>query len=75
VINEELILIQDDDAKRPDRILVKENELIVIDYKTGKEKLQHQFQISTYNAILQEMYGLEVKSYLYYTETNELVLI
>jgi ATP-dependent exoDNAse (exonuclease V) beta subunit len=75
VINEELILVQDDDAKRPDRILVKENELIVIDYKTGKEKLQHQFQISTYNSILQEMYGLEVKSYLYYTETNELVLI
>jgi len=70
-----LILVQDDDAKRPDRILVKSDEIFVIDYKTGKEKRQHQFQISTYNAILQEMYGLEVKSYLYYTETNELVLI
>jgi ATP-dependent exoDNAse (exonuclease V) beta subunit len=75
IINEELILVQDDEAKRPDRILVKSDELIVIDYKTGKEKLQHQFQISNYNSILQEMYGLKVKSYLYYTETNELVAI
>lgn len=75
IINEELILVQDDEAKRPDRILVKSDELVVIDYKTGKEKLQHQFQISNYNSILQEMYGLDVKSYLYYTETNELILI
>jgi len=75
VINEELILVQDDEAKRPDRVLVKSDELIVIDYKTGKEKLQHQFQISNYNSILQEMYGLKIKSYLYYTETNELVAI
>lgn len=75
IINEELILVQDDDAKRPDRILVKSDELIVIDYKTGKEKLQHQFQISNYNNILQEMYDLRVKSYLYYTETDELVAI
>jgi len=75
IINEELILVQDDEAKRPDRILVKLNELVVIDYKTGKEKLQHQFQISNYNSILQEMYGLKVKSYLYYTESNELIPI
>ncbi len=75
IINEELILVRDEEAKRPDRILVKSDKLIVIDYKTGKEKLQHQFQISNYNTILQEMYGLNVKSYLYYTETNELVAI
>jgi CRISPR/Cas system-associated exonuclease Cas4 (RecB family) len=75
IINEELILVQDEEAKRPDRIIVKSDEIVVIDYKTGKEKLQHQFQISNYNTILQEMYGLNVKSYLYYTETNELVAI
>jgi CRISPR/Cas system-associated exonuclease Cas4 (RecB family) len=75
IINEELILVQDEEAKRPDRIIIKSDEIIVIDYKTGKEKLQHQFQISNYNTILQEMYGLNVKSYLYYTETNELVAI
>ncbi len=75
IINEELILLEDEEAKRPDRIIVKSDEIIVIDYKTGKEKLQHQFQISNYNTILQEMYGLKVKSYLYYTETNELVVV
>jgi ATP-dependent exoDNAse (exonuclease V) beta subunit len=74
-INEELILVEMEDAKRPDKILVRENELIVIDFKTGKEKLQHQFQITNYNSILKEMFNCDVLSYLYYTETQELLQI
>jgi ATP-dependent exoDNAse (exonuclease V) beta subunit len=74
-INEELILVEMEDAKRPDKILVRENQLIVIDFKTGKEKLQHQFQITNYNSILKEMFNCDVLSYLYYTETQELIQI
>lgn len=71
IISEALILVEDDEAKRPDKILVNPSEIIVIDFKTGKERKQHQFQIGVYQQILTEMYGLPVSSWLYYTENEE----
>ena len=75
IINEELILIPDDTSKRPDKILVKDSELIVIEFKTGKQNKQHELQISAYQSALNEMYAKPVLVYLYYSETDELVRV
>ena len=41
IINEQLILIPGDKDKRPDRIILKKDELIVFEFKTGKQSDQH----------------------------------
>jgi len=74
IISEALILVEDEEAKRPDKILVNPNEIIVIDFKTGKENKQHQLQIGVYQQILSEMYGIPVSSWLYYTENDSFLL-
>jgi ATP-dependent exoDNAse (exonuclease V) beta subunit len=75
IINEELILVPMEISKRPDKILIKEKELIVIEFKTGKQNKQHELQISGYQLALSEMYGKPILVYLYYSETAELVRI
>jgi ATP-dependent exoDNAse (exonuclease V) beta subunit len=76
IINEQLILIPGDFSdKRPDKIIVKKNELIVFDFKTGKKSDRHQPQLIGYHTTLSEMFDKPIKLYLYYTETNELLSV
>jgi ATP-dependent exoDNAse (exonuclease V) beta subunit len=76
IINEQLILIPGDlSDKRPDKIIVKENELIVFEFKTGMKSDRHQPQLIGYQHALSEMYDKPVKLYLYYTRTNELLSV
>lgn len=75
IINEELILVPMEISKRPDKILIKEKELIVIEFKTGKQNKQHELQISSYQLALSEMYGKPILVYLYYSEIDELVRV
>lgn len=75
IINEQLILIAGDSDKRPDKIIIKKNELIVFDFKTGKQSDRHQPQLMGYHTALSEMFDKPIKLYLYYTETNSLLSI
>ena len=49
--------IADTDGKvyRPDRIAIRDNEVLVVDYKTGKEKTSHHNQIEKYAELLRHM--------------------
>jgi hypothetical protein len=75
IINEELILIPNDRDKRPDKIIVKKNELIVFEFKTGKQSNDHQTQLIGYQNVLSEMFEKPIEMYLYYTETDTLLRI
>jgi ATP-dependent exoDNAse (exonuclease V) beta subunit len=75
IINEQLILIPGDSDKRPDKILIKENELIVFDFKTGKQSDRHQPQLMGYHNALSEMFDKPIKLFLYYTETGSLLSV
>jgi len=63
ILNERSILIPNKQAhfiqKRPDRIVVKNNQAIIIDYKTGQPKSSHSQQLADYAQLLQEI-GFEV---------------
>ena len=72
IINEELILFAEGLSKRPDKIIVKENEIIILDFKTGKEKKEHQLQLETYQTIVESMYDRKARIFIYYSETDEL---
>jgi ATP-dependent exoDNAse (exonuclease V) beta subunit len=75
IINEQLILIPGDSDKRPDKILIKKNELIVFDFKTGKQSDRHQPQLLGYHNALSEMFDKPIKLFLYYTETSSLLSV
>jgi ATP-dependent exoDNAse (exonuclease V) beta subunit len=55
VLNEISILKTDGSVRRPDRIVITSDEVMVIDYKTGKENSKYQEQLEEYKSLLIEM--------------------
>jgi ATP-dependent exoDNAse (exonuclease V) beta subunit len=53
-------------TKRPDRVLLSENETIIIDYKFGKPHAIHKKQMQQYTELLQAMGYPQVKAHLWY---------
>ncbi|MFC2114391.1 UvrD-helicase domain-containing protein [Bacteroidota bacterium] len=68
VKNETPILIPGKEFKIPDRVLVKGQQAIVIDFKFGEEKQEHQQQVSEYRSFLKQMDYEPVEGYLWYVE-------
>ena len=64
VKNEEEILLSNGRILRPDRLIFKENEVIIIDYKTGLENNTHKKQILEYKTEIENM-GYRVKECLF----------
>ncbi len=55
---------------QPDRVMLKGNQVIVVDFKTGEASPAHSNQIKKYGELLSQM-GYEVKGlYLLYTRQN-----
>lgn len=71
IISESDILLPDGSVIRPDRVLVKDNSAIVIDYKTGAEKPEHKIQVDNYGLALSQMGFKNVKKYLLYITDSE----
>ena len=65
-VNESEILLPDGKIFRPDRLLLKHNEAIVIDYKTGDEDASHALQVKKYAAVLQQMGYSKTSLFLVY---------
>lgn len=55
---------------RPDRVILKGQTAIVIDYKTGNPSPKYHNQIAEYATYLKEMGYTDVKAYLYYFQTD-----
>ena len=58
--------------RRPDRVMLRGNQMIVVDFKFGKPKASHQSQVQTYVQILQQMGYGNVKGYLWYVDENQI---
>ena len=63
VKNEEEILLSNGRILRPDRLVFEENEVTIIDYKTGLENNTHKKQILEYKTEIEKM-GYKVKESL-----------
>ena len=57
---------------RPDRVMVKGNKAIVVDFKFGKHNTDYEDQVREYMHLLGEMGYGEVRGYLWYVFYNEL---
>ena len=70
------ILTATGDKKIPDRLLLTDNELIVIDFKFGKFRNEHLEQVQEYKDLLstiEELQDKTVSGFLYYAEEEKLV--
>lgn len=71
VLNERT-LITNEKLLRPDRIMIFENEAIVVDYKTGEKKSDnYNYQVKRYAKTLKETGFEKVEGYLWYINQNE----
>lgn len=66
VITEMPILDKNGNIHRPDRVLVQQDKIWVIDYKTGKATNKDKTQVQQYITLLNKMGYLQVKGYLAY---------
>lgn len=74
VINERDILLGEGNTLRPDRVIVKEDQAIVIDYKFGKKKEKsHIRQVAAYKKLLEKMKYKQVNAFILYGKLDEIV--
>lgn len=57
---------------RPDRVIVNDEETIVIDYKSGQEKPYYAKQVSWYMHLLKQMGYKNIKGYIWYFMQNKI---
>ena len=60
-------------TKRPDRVLLSDNQTLVIDYKFGEFHRSHEKQVKEYVSLLQTMNYPNVEGYIWYVEKGEII--
>lgn len=78
--NECTILEYDSDTDemrehRPDRVMTNGEEIIVVDFKFGKEREEYKQQVQRYMEILKQMGNHNVSGYLWYVINNTIVKV
>lgn len=76
VINERDILLRFGSKVRPDRVIIKDKQAVVIDYKFGRtEEKKYLKQVQFYRTSLKQMGYKEVKGYIWYVRLNKVVAV
>jgi len=74
VVNERNILTGPNGIKRPDRIMIGDNRVIVVEYKSGESELEkYGYQLKSYMRELRNCGYPNVSGYIWYTRTNKRV--
>ena len=75
VINECSILHRDGEQKisRPDRVMIKDDKAIVVDFKFARERDKYKTQVEEYMQKLRLMGFKEVEGYLWYLYSNRII--
>jgi len=74
VINERKIITPDGNI-RPDRVMIKEDKVVIIDYKTGSKEDKHNKQMDGYKKALSNMGFKNIQAFLVYFSENEIVKV
>ncbi|MEI6817762.1 MAG: UvrD-helicase domain-containing protein [Bacteroidota bacterium] len=67
------ILLPNGSTLRPDRVLLKDKNAIIIDYKTGKHEPFHAQQVETYATVLKQIGYENIEKYLFYINDKQVV--
>ncbi len=74
-LNEREIISTEGIKLIPDKIVLLENETLVVDFKTGQETPNHKKQIQRYIEVLKEVGFPNVCGEIYYTEQKKVLVI
>lgn len=73
VLNEVDILVGKGDSKRPDRVMIKDGEVVVVDYKFGeRQSRRYNSQVKEYLRLIGEMGYATVSGYIWYVELDKI---
>ena len=75
VLRETSILQPGSQVMRPDRIVIGNGKVSVIDYKFGAERGEHRKQMQNYLSLVRRMGYFDVKGYLWYLSEGRIVEI
>lgn len=77
VLNECDIITSTGEILRPDRLNIEsDNQVTIIDYKTGDQKSNHKYQLNDYEAVLKTMnYRISKKILVYINDSIELIVV
>jgi len=75
ILNEAEILIPGGAVKRPDRVIIDGEKVIIIDFKFGAEKKAYIDQVNNYKCLLMNMGYNSVDGYLWYVDNDKLISI
>jgi hypothetical protein len=70
VKTEATIILPSGAARRPDRVMMKDKSVTVVDYKFGEPSDRHRRQAADYRELLRQMGYDNVKSWLWYVEKD-----
>jgi superfamily I DNA/RNA helicase len=73
VMNEAEILTAEGTAKRPDRVIILDDKVIVVDFKFGAEKREYINQVNNYRRLLLGMGYPMVEAFLWYVDNNKII--
>ena len=72
-VKNETSILYNNEVKRPDRLMISDNELIIVDYKFGEiESSSHKKQLMGYRNSLELMGYQNIKSYIWYFNKNKI---
>lgn len=75
VLNETTLVDIDGSMHRPDRVVISDGKVFIIDYKSGEHRRSYERQLSKYADIWRRMGYGDVSSYLWYVHTGEIVKV
>ena len=59
-------------TRRPDRVMMKENQVVVVDFKFGKENPKYNKQVKGYMQLLSKMGYENITGYLWYVDEERI---
>ena len=71
VMNESTLIDSDGQMYRPDRVIVKDGKVTIIDYKFGEHYRKYEKQLQRYADIWRRMGYQDVSAFLWYVHTGE----
>ncbi len=76
IINEAEIIIPGGEIRRPDRVMRRDNQTLVIDYKFGlKKEPEHEKQVREYAGLLKTIGYKGVEGYLWYVRLGKVIQV
>jgi ATP-dependent helicase/nuclease subunit A len=75
VMKEAGILLTSGSTRRPDRVIFKDGQTIIIDFKFGEENTYYLEQVDLYRRLLVDMGHENIKAFIWYVDKNKIVSV